>query len=195
MRCEQPDLFAPNSPDGLRYRAGFIDVAEEERLVAAVRALEFQQFEMRGVVARRRVAFFGESYGREAAAGIPVFLQPLRAKLAGWAGIDPAAFAMALVNEYQPGSPIGWHRDAPQYGIIAGVSLLSPCRMKFRPYVKPQDGGGQRAPRRASHELVLPPRSAYLLTGAARSDFEHHIPPVAELRYSITLRTLRPPRA
>lgn len=96
---------------------------------------------------------------------------------------------MALINEYRPGTPIGWHRDAPQYDMIAGVSLLSACRMKLRPYRSP---AATPAPRRsATHELILAPRSAYLLTGEARQEYEHHVPPVAELRYSVTFRTLR----
>ena len=92
---------------------------------------------MRGVVARRRVAFFGQSYDRTASEPLPAFLLPLRATVAQWAGVDAEAFAMALINEYRPGSPIGWHRDAPQYDIVAGISLLSACRMKFRPYRSP----------------------------------------------------------
>ncbi len=124
---------------------------------------------------------------------MPGFLGPLRDRLAAWAGLDGPAFAMALVNEYRPGSPIGWHRDAPQYGIVAGVSLLSSCRMKFRPYVAPRASGPAKATGRrdATHELVLEPRSAYLMTGPARSAYEHHIPAVTELRYSITFRTMR----
>ena len=69
---------------------------------------------------------------------MPPFLLPVRARLAAWIGADPEALAMALVNEYACGAPIGWHRDAPPYAIIAGVSLLSACRMRFRPYVSPR---------------------------------------------------------
>jgi alkylated DNA repair dioxygenase AlkB len=100
---------------------------------------------------------------------------------------------MALINEYAPGAPIGWHRDAPQYGIVAGVSLLSSCRMKFRPYVSPaaRRPAAGRGPRTATHEIVLERRSAYLMTGEARNAYEHHIPAVGELRYSITFRTRR----
>ena len=100
---------------------------------------------------------------------------------------------MALINEYRQGAPIGWHRDAPQYGIIAGISLLSSCRMKLRPYVPPSDArtSGRAAPRRTTHEITLEPRSAYLITGPARSEFEHSIPATTALRYSITFRTLR----
>jgi alkylated DNA repair dioxygenase AlkB len=145
---------------------------------------------MRGVVARRRVAFFGETYDQSGAAPMPDFLLPLRLALAAWAGVEPAAFAMALINEYRPGSPIGWHRDAPQYGRVAGVSLLSSCRMRFRRYVPP-GLATHEGRRRATHEVLLEPRSAYLIGDSARQEYEHHIPAVAELRYSITFRTLR----
>ena len=149
---------------------------------------------MRGVVARRRVAFFGGSYdaGDRPKSPMPAFLMPLRARLAEWAGVEADAFLMALVNEYPPGAPIGWHRDAPQYGIVAGVSLLSSCRMKFRPYLSPAESAATPSARRtATHEITLEPRSAYLMTGEARHHDEHHIPAVATVRYSITFRTAR----
>jgi alkylated DNA repair dioxygenase AlkB len=101
---------------------------------------------------------------------------------------------MALVNEYRPGAPIGWHRDAPQYGVICGVSLLSACRMRLRPYLPPQQAAG--GPRRtASHEITLEPRSIYQIAGEARSAYEHSIPAVDALRYSVTFRTRRGPRS
>jgi alkylated DNA repair dioxygenase AlkB len=185
-------LFGSDVPDGFRYAPGFVTVADARELAAAVAAIEFSNFEMRGVVARRRVAFFGASYdaGASAPPPIPAFLLPLRSQLAVWAEVLPDAFAMALINEYQPGAPIGWHRDAPQYDIVAGVSLLSPCRMRFRRYVSPALAGS-RPRRTATHELTLEPRSAYLLTGESRQAYEHHIPAVSALRYSITFRTLR----
>jgi len=99
---------------------------------------------------------------------------------------------MALINEYSPGAPIGWHRDAPQYDIVTGVSLLSACRMKFRPHVSPGARGSSGARRRtATHEITLERRSAYVMSGDARNAYEHHIPAVSALRYSITFRTLR----
>src|SRR4051812_43820481 len=114
-------LFEHDLPPGFHYRESFITEADERALLDAVAGVTFSEFEMRGVVARRRVAFFGESYDRAAAPPLPAFLLPLRAKIAQWAGIDAGAFAMALINEYRTGAPIGWHRDAPQYGIVAGV--------------------------------------------------------------------------
>ena len=187
-------LFEADVPPGFQYRDSFIVADEEQRLTAEIAAIEFSNFEMRGVVARRRVAFFGMTYDAGAAAPqpIPQFLMPLRIRIAQWANVDPQAFAMALINEYRPGAPIGWHRDAPQYGIVAGVSLLSTCRMKFRPYVRPgaqQTAEGRR--RSATHEIQLERRSAYLMTRESRSAYEHHIPAVETLRYSITFRTLR----
>ena len=187
-------LFDAAVPGGFSYRDDFINRDEEASLLDHLAHLEFSNFAMRGVVARRRVAFFGHSYdsGRAPTAPLPGFLMPLRQKLAAWAGVDAVAFAMALVNEYPPGAPIGWHRDAPQYDIVGGLSLLSTCRMRFRPYVSPGASAPSAVRRTATHDITLDRRSAYLMTGDSRNAYEHHIPPVATLRYSITFRTVRP---
>jgi alkylated DNA repair dioxygenase AlkB len=111
--------------------------------------------------------------------------------MAAWAEIEPEAFVEALVTEYPPGAPIGWHRDAPQFGdVIGGLSLAGTARIKFRPYVSPSEvqTGARRS---ATHDVELEARSAYLISGVARREFEHSIPPVAGRRYSITFRTLR----
>ena len=192
MALAQSPLFEASVPDGFRYQRGFITVQEEVALVDELSRVEFSTFEMRGVVARRRVAFFGHSYdATHVSSPMPAFLFPLRQKLANWANVGADAFVMGLVNEYPPGAPIGWHRDAPQHGIVGGVSLLSSCRMRLRPYVSPgaTQAAGQR--RTATHEILLEQRSAYLMTGESRNAFEHQIPPVTALRYSITFRTLR----
>ncbi len=184
-------------PCGFRYQREFIARDEEAALLAAIGQVAFADFEMHGVIARRRVAFFGRRYdeaGQASTSPIPLFLLPLRTRLAAWAGIDADAFVMALINEYPPAAPIGWHRDAPQYELVAGVSLLSACTMKLRPYVRPGvriTAGGRRT---ATHAITLDPRSAYIMAGEARNAYEHLTPPVATPRYSITFRTLRPGR-
>jgi alkylated DNA repair dioxygenase AlkB len=191
-----PSLFPDDAPEGFLYRDDFVSAAEEQMLLRHLETLAFSNFELRGVIAKRRVAFFGAAYrqGDAASAELPDFLMPLRARVAEWAQVDVDTFAMALVNEYRPGAPIGWHRDAPQYDIVAGVSLMSVCRMKFRPYVFVPPGSTKAKgtpPRRATYEQELLRRSAYLMTGAARAKYEHSIPPVESQRYSITFRTLR----
>jgi DNA oxidative demethylase len=197
MKSSCPSLFDDEHPDGCKYERDFLTPAEEARLVENISAVEFSDFEMRGVVARRRVAFFGRAYDRPDKPGrpFPAFLSALRARAALWAGIDDAAIAMALVNEYRPGAPIGWHRDAPQYGVVIGISLGSACRLRFRPYRRASPLTASSAPRRATHELTLLPRSIYLIAGPARTAFEHSIPPVTAHRYSITFRTLTRSRA
>ena len=201
MPDPQPSLFGSDvHPPGFHVRHDFVDEAEAQALVDAISRLEFSKVEMRGGVAKRRTVHYGWTYAYNArstqpGADIPEFLLPLRVHAAAWAAIAPEAFAEALVTEYPAGAGIGWHRDAPMFGdIIAGVSLLSDCRMKFRPYVSPKDLPG-RAPRRTTHEAELPDRSGYLITGVARREFEHSIAETRGLRYSITFRTLRSPEA
>lgn len=185
-------LFESPLPNGFHYRGGFISVDEETELAAEIARVEFSNYEMRGVVARRRVAFFGRAYDASLTVTphLPAFLLPPRDRVAAWANVDPGSFVMALINEYRAGAPIGWHRDAPQYGVVAGISLLSSCRMKLRPYISP-GARGHGARRVATHEITLERRSAYLMAGDARNAYEHHIPAVDALRYSITFRTAR----
>lgn len=174
-------------PVGFRYEPAFLSEAEERSLVASIQAMEFAEVRMRGVVARRRVRHFGWHYGYDRARiepgePIPEFLLPLRARLAELAAVAPDELGEALITEYSPGAGIGWHRDAPAFGIVAAVSLLAPVRMRFR---------RGEAGNRETAEIVLEPRSAYLITGGSRSKWQHGIPPAKALRYSITYRTLR----
>jgi alkylated DNA repair dioxygenase AlkB len=192
----QASLFSgPPYPSGFDYRPGFLSTSEERELLRDISQLEFTNVEMRGVVARRRTVHFGWTYGyysRRAQPGplLPAFLLPYRDRVGEWARVEPALFVEALVTEYPAGAPIGWHRDAPQFGhVIAGISLGSSARMKFRPYVSPSELPHAR--RETTHEVELEPRSAYLITDLARREFEHSIPPVASRRYSITFRLLR----
>jgi alkylated DNA repair dioxygenase AlkB len=187
---------AETAPPGFRLVLDFVSINEETTLLDAIGSIEFSRVEMRGGVAKRRVAHYGWTYGYEArrsepGVAIPEFLLPLRATAAAWAGIDAGEFGEALVTEYPAGAGIGWHRDAPMFGdVIAGISLLSGCTMKFRPYVSPKQLEPGHSPRRASHAVNLPPRSAYLISGLARREFEHGIADTPSMRYSITFRTL-----
>lgn len=189
-------LFGHDMPEGFAYADDFLSGDEEASLLEHVAALPFSNVEMHGGVARRRTAHFGWKYGyyaRRTSPGepLPAFLVPYRDRAGKWAGRKADAFVEALVTEYPEGAPIGWHRDAPMFGEVIGISLAAACRMKFRPYVSPADlGGAGRPARRATHQLELAPRSIYLLSGRVRREFEHSIPPVAAVRYSITLRTL-----
>jgi alkylated DNA repair dioxygenase AlkB len=194
---DQPSLFdlvdAPRAapprglPEGLLYRPDLIGAEDEAVLVAAIAALPLKPFQFQGYEGHRRVVSFGWAYdfsrqALEPADPIPAFLRPLRDRVAALAGRDPEDFEQALAIEYAPGAGIGWHRDRPQFDIVAGVSLVSSCPFRFRRRL------GQRWERAT---LRPAPRSAYVLTGPARTEWEHSIAPVEALRYSVTFRTFR----
>jgi alkylated DNA repair dioxygenase AlkB len=173
-------------PEGFRYQPDFIDPQTEAALVQHLRMLELKPFEFHGHLGNRRVVSFGLRYNydqREVqnAPQIPTFLDDLRAKAAAFANRSAHEVKQVGINEYRPGAGIGWHRDKPEFGDVIGVSLLMSAKMRLRK----QDG--QKWERRL---LVLQPRSIYLLSGASRREWEHSIPPVEKLRYSIMFRTL-----
>jgi alkylated DNA repair dioxygenase AlkB len=190
----QPDLFgagapaAPLLPEGLRYEEEFLSREEEAALVAVIGQLPLAAMKYQQYTALRRVVSYGGQYDfsaqrLEEAPPLPAWLEPLRVRAAAWAGIEPARFTQALVAEYRPGTPLGWHRDVPDFEDIVGISLANEAVMRWRPY--PPD-----APKRADIvKLTLAPRSIYLLRGAARWGWQHSVAPTKALRYSITLRT------
>jgi alkylated DNA repair dioxygenase AlkB len=178
-------------PEGLEYCSGLVMPAEEAALIARFQVLDFKPFEFHGYFGNRRVVSFGWHYDfaeRQVrqAQDVPDFLLPLRDRAAAFAGIDPPALEHALVTEYSPGAGIGWHRDRPVFDDVIGISLAAPCRFRLR---RKQGTIWQRA------ALKLAPRSAYLLRGPVRRDWEHSIPPVAHLRYSVTFRSVKAPAA
>ena len=184
----QSDLFtAPTGlPEGLRYHPDVLSVEEEESLARELGRLPFKPFDFQGFLANRQVVSFGYryDYGSRAiveAAPFPAFLEPLRRKVAALFDRPPEAFRQVLINEYRPGAGIGWHRDKAQFDEVVGVSLLAPCTLRFR---RKSGATWDRA------SLTVEPRSAYLLSGPARREWEHSIPALDRLRYSITLRTL-----
>jgi DNA oxidative demethylase len=181
------DLSPGRLPEGLVYRPEFVSPADADILLSNIRELDFSDVRMRGVTARRRVAQFGWTYRfeprmLEMGRPIPEFLLPLRDRVAGLCHVESAEFGEALITEYPRGATIGWHRDAPVFGIVAGVSLGSSCRFRMR------RGEGRKA---EQVSLELRPRSVYVLDGAARTEWQHSIPATDGLRYSVTFRTLR----
>jgi alkylated DNA repair dioxygenase AlkB len=174
------------TPAGFRYQENVITEAEEAALVASLQELELKPFEFQGHLANRRVISFGLRYDYsrrtvEAGSEFPSFLNELRAQAAEFADRGVSEFRQAGVNEYRPGAGIGWHKDKAQFGIVVGVSLLAPATMRFR---RAQGRGWARLAK------TIAPRSMYVLSGEARTEWEHSIPPLDQLRYSITFRTL-----
>jgi alkylated DNA repair protein (DNA oxidative demethylase) len=174
-------------PAGLVYQPAFVTEAEEHALVASFDEATFSDVHMRGQTALRTVLHFGYRYDYEGWRLVPTDPLPpalfgLRDRAASLGGMAPEEVAETLVTRYPPGAGIGWHRDAPLFGpTVVGVSLRSACRLRFQ---------RRTAEARLVHDLHLAPRSAYVLSGAARWSWQHSIPAMAELRYSVTFRTL-----
>lgn len=189
MPKAQLSLFGaagPERPGGLAYRPGFISEAEESELAERLAGMPFRAFEFHGFEGKRRTCSYGWRYvfdgsGLQAAEPVPEWLIPCRDRAAAWAGLSPGALEHVLLTEYAPGAGIGWHRDRSVFGDVVGLSLLAPARLRFRRKV------AERWERAA---VIAEPRSAYLLRGEARTDWEHSIAPMEALRYSITFRTM-----
>lgn len=171
---------------GLRYAEDMIGADEERVLVSELSAADLPPFRFHGWLGNRKTQSFGWRYDFEDASfaptePIPDWLQPLREMAAAFAGLQPGDFVHVLLARYDPGAGIGWHRDRDVFEKVVGVSLGAPATLRFR---RRTPSGFQRA------NLEVMPRSAYLLAGEARHDWEHSIPPGQSLRFSITFRTL-----
>jgi alkylated DNA repair dioxygenase AlkB len=180
----------PALPEGFRYQADVLPSDEEQGLVERIRELPLKEFEFHGYVGRRRVVSYGWHYDfgerrLHKADDIPGFLLPLRDRAAAFAEVAPEELSHALVTEYGAGAAIGWHRDKGVFGDVIGVSLLSSCAFRLR------RRAGAKWER---YSLTAEPRSAYLLRGPSRTEWEHSIPAVDSLRYSVTFRTLQADR-
>jgi len=189
----QPSLFADESLPllpGARFVPEFLDRDAEAALLETIATLTLTEAAYKQYTARRRVAAFGGKFDYDTnelreAPPIPPSLLPLRERVARWLGVEAQRFEQMLVAEYRPGTPLGWHRDVPQFESIVGLSLLGDARMRLRPY-PPQPGRAKD-----TLELALAPRSIYVLEGPARWQWQHSIVETKALRYSITLRTRR----
>jgi alkylated DNA repair dioxygenase AlkB len=172
------------------YRPDFITDSEEREVVATLEGLDFAEVRMHGQAARRTVRHFGYRYGYESWTLTPTDPLPpslfwLRDRAGHFVGVAGELFIEVLATRYPPGAGIGWHRDAPLFGPkVVGVSLGSSCAMRFQ---------RRTATQRHTYALELAPRSAYVLSGSARSTWQHSIPPTKSLRYSLTFRTLTAP--
>ena len=183
---EQSNLFLDERklPEGFAYREDVILVGDEQALIERFQELPFKPFEFHGFLGNRRVVSFGWRYDFSGATlrpsdDIPPFLLPLRERAAAFAGITAEGLQQILINEYVPGAGIGWHRDKSMFEDVVAVSLGSTCSLRLR---RRQGSGWERAAQEVR------PRSAYLLRGPVRREWEHSVPPVDRLRYSVTFR-------
>ena len=188
MAKGQIDFFTeiPKYPEGFRYEREIISPDDERALIDHIRTLPLKEFDFHGFLGKRRVKSFGWRYDFQdetlkQADPIPDFILPLRARAADFAGLNAEDIQHVLFTEYNHAG-IGWHRDKANFEDVIGVSLLAPCTFRLRRKV------GSRWERVS---LEAEPRSAYLMRGPSRTEWEHSIPEVDGLRYSVTFRTLR----
>jgi len=181
------ELFGDEAlPEGFRYRPDFLSKAAERTLLEKIKVLPFREFEFHGFTGKRRIVSFGWRYdfnggGLTKTEDIPEFLLGIRARAESFAAIAPGELQQVLITEYAPGAAIGWHKDRSVFGDVVGISLLSACTFRLRLKT------GTRWERR---NLIAEPRSVYLLRGPSRTEWEHSIPGVENLRYSITFRNV-----
>lgn len=183
---DQADLFGMvhTWPEGFAYQEHVVAADDEPALIEQIQQLPFQPFEFHGFHGNRRVVSFGWRYDYSAATlrpsdEIPPFLLPLRAQAAAFAGVAAEGLQQILINEYAPGAGIGWHRDKPVFEDVIAISLGSTCSLRMR---RKHGSGWERSTQ------TIHPRSAYMLRGPARREWEHSIPRVDRLRYSVTFR-------
>jgi alkylated DNA repair dioxygenase AlkB len=190
-----PSLFevAPKVPDGFIYRPNFLSEAEEQELIREIQQSHLAPFKYYQFTGKRRTASFGWQYEFGAseitrAPEIPPYLLPVRTRAGSLFNIDPRSLVQISIIEYSVGSPIGWHRDIPHFGVVVGISLGAACRIRLRKYSRPRS---KNLKRDEILSMELQPRSIYLMSGASRETWQHSIPPVKKLRYAIMMRTLR----
>jgi alkylated DNA repair dioxygenase AlkB len=181
-------LFLETTPslEGLRYQPNFISPAEEQDLIGHIRALPLAPFQFGAFEGKRRVASFGwrYDYGRQKlgkAEDVPAWITHVIANVEVFAGLPAGAVQQVLCTEYDVGVGIGWHRDKPHFDQIFGLSLASACKFRFR---RKLENTWER------FTLEADPRSIYMMAGASRRVWEHSIPPVDTVRYSVTFRTM-----
>jgi alkylated DNA repair dioxygenase AlkB len=147
---------------GLRYVPGYLDAGEHDRVLGIVSGPGWQD------AGGRRIRFHGHWYhhtkGVYPVGDLPDWALALAARLCH-DGLMPYVADQLIVTEYQPGEGIRPHVDASLFAdVIVGVTLGSTCVMEFA---------------RAGHQtqgVLLEPRSAMVLAGEARQEWQHAIP-------------------
>ena len=180
----------PVLPEGFRYYPDFITEAEESRLLLTIEKFDLQNMKFHEYEAKRKVISFGKGWSfteqkLKQGDSIPKEFDFLVEKIAGHLYISKQLIAQFLITEYPIGSVINWHRDAPPFETIAGVSLLSDCTFKLRPHNK------EKQTRNATISIPVQRRSLYAMTGVSKKEWQHSTAPVSTVRYSLTFRTLR----
>ena len=170
---KQPYLFGdPYSHlsliSGLRYLPEFVSLEEEAEMLSQIDASEWI------TELKRRVQHYGYKYDykrRSIDASMYVGALPewsflLRERFATQK-IFPEPPDQLIVNEYIPGQGIFKHVDCVPCFLdtIVSVTLGSGCVMEF---TKPKT--------KRKVECFLEPRSAVILTGESRYDWQHGIP-------------------
>lgn len=179
----------PVLPSGFVYTPDFLTTLEEDQLIEMASKIELHKFLFQGFEAKRKVASFGYDYSfdkRVLTKGkqIPIEFHPIVEKVSDFLSISTDKFAELLITEYPVGSVINWHRDAPPFDLIAGISLQADCIFRLRPHDKEKQG------RKSIISIPVQRRSLYIMQGNARTEWQHSTAPVNKIRYSLTLRTL-----
>ena len=182
--------ISPVLPMGFNYSPEFISAGEEARLIDTIKKFDLPHMKFHEYEAKRKVISFGKGWSfteQRLIHGkpIPAEFDFLVDKIARQLSVSYDQIAQFLITEYPVGSVINWHRDAPPFNIIAGVSLLTDCIFKLRPHEK------EKQTRAATISINVQPRSFYSMQGPAKSEWQHSTAPVNKVRYSLTFRTIK----
>lgn len=180
----------PVFPQGFSYEKGFISEEEEQSLLELISGVDLHNMQFKGYTANRKTASFGYDYSFDSGKlsrgkDIPAVFNSLIEKVARYLGMVKDDIAELLLTEYPPGAVINWHRDAPPFDMVIGISLHTDCTFKLRPHAK------EKQSRSSVISFTAERRSLYVMSGESRSEWQHSIAPVKQTRYSITLRTLK----
>lgn len=159
---------------GLSILPDFISDEEENILLTHIGAIE-QKILPKG---RSKIIRFGSSLPYDnfvKSETIPDFLLRIAQKLVEEKLVDEMPDSISI-NEYRPGGFIPRHIDSRESGeVITVLSLLSDTEMLFQK-------------RNEKFTIALPRKSLVQMRGESRWKWEHSIPKVDNLRYSIVFR-------